>query len=91
MYTSITMPELSTVTQKGQVTIPVAIRNYWGLQPQEQVAFIKRQDTVEIKPAIDFFELKGSIKTKKRYSDQAANRAIGKHSAQEYVQENKNN
>jgi len=85
------MPELSTVTQKGQVTIPVAIRNYWGLQPYEQVVFIKTKDSVEIKPAVNFFALKGTIKTRKKYSDQAADRAVGKYLTKEYAQEVKNN
>lgn len=91
MYASITMPELSTVTQKGQVTIPIAIRNSWGLQPQEQVVFIKKQAVVEIKPAVNFFDLKGSIKTRKQFSDQAANRAVGKYLTKGYVQKGKNN
>ncbi len=90
MYTSITKPELSTVTQKGQVTIPIAIRDYWGLQPQEQVVFIRKQGAVEIKPAVNFFELKGSIKTKKKFSDQSANRAVGSHLSKKYEQESKN-
>jgi len=85
------MPELSTVTQKGQVTIPIAIRDYWGLQPQERVVFIRKQDVVEIKPAVNFFGLKGSIKTKKRYSDQSANRAVDSYLTKEYEQESKNN
>lgn len=79
------MPELSTVTQKGQVTIPIAIRQYWGLEPQQQVVFVRGENMVEIKPAVDFFDLKGSVKTKRKYSDKTANKAVAKHLAKQYA------
>ena len=81
------MPELSTVTQKGQVTIPISIRRDWGLQPRQEVVFIRKNNLVEIKPAVDFFQLRGSIKAKKKkYSDQKANRVVGKYLAEQYGQ-----
>lgn len=79
------MPELSTVTQKGQVTIPIAIREYWGLEPQQQVVFVRGEDMVEIKPVVDFFTLKGSIKHRKKYSDKTANKAVRKYLAKQYA------
>lgn len=84
------MPELSTVTQKGQITIPIAIRRHWGLEPQQQVVFVKKEDAVEIKPAVNFFELRGSIKTKKKYSDKIANHAVGEYLGKQHAQKTKN-
>lgn len=69
----------TTITQKGQVTIPVAIRKMVNLKPRQQVLVSVEGDAVVIKPAIDFFSLKGSIKTKKKYSKKAVNEAIGKY------------
>jgi antitoxin PrlF len=31
---------ISTITSKGQVTIPVELRNYLGLKPYDKVAFV---------------------------------------------------
>lgn len=66
----------TTLTQKGQVTIPVDIRNFLGLEPYEKVTFIKTNDQVIIKPARSFLDLKGTIQKKKKYTDHAADRAV---------------
>lgn len=34
------MSALSTVTSKGQVTIPIEIRRYLGLEPSDRVTFV---------------------------------------------------
>jgi len=34
------MATLSTVTSKGQVTIPIEIRRYMGLEPSDRVTFV---------------------------------------------------
>lgn len=86
------MPEFSTLTKKGQVTIPVSIRKELGLEPKQRVAFVQRDDKrVEIKPATDFFALRGSIKFKKKYSDKKANKAIAEYFAKKYVKGHKSN
>ncbi|MGH2615423.1 MAG: AbrB/MazE/SpoVT family DNA-binding domain-containing protein [Thermomicrobiales bacterium] len=41
----------STMTQKGQVTIPAAIRVRLGLKPRDRVRFEIAGDVVTIKPA----------------------------------------
>lgn len=80
------MTQLSTVTTKGQVTIPVSIRQKWGIKPQERVVFIESEDAVELKPAVDFFSLKGSVKSRKRYADSRADAAVGELLAKDYAQ-----
>lgn len=46
------MKELeTTLTQKGQVTIPVEIRSRLGLKPKDKVRFEVEGDEVKIKPA----------------------------------------
>ncbi|MBI2597401.1 AbrB/MazE/SpoVT family DNA-binding domain-containing protein [Candidatus Daviesbacteria bacterium] len=41
----------TTLTQKGQVTIPVEIRSRLGLKPKDKVRFEVEGDEVKIKPA----------------------------------------
>jgi len=42
---------LSTVTRKGQVTIPALIRKAWGIEPRDRVAFEVQGDQVIVRPA----------------------------------------
>ena len=39
----------STVTTKGQVTIPIEVRRLLGVVPHDQVAFVVEGDKVELK------------------------------------------
>ena len=41
----------STVTQKGQVTIPAAVRARLGLRPKDKVRFEVAGDAVTLQPA----------------------------------------
>lgn len=52
----------TTLTQKGQVTIPQELRVLLGLRPYEKVAFVKKQNKVFITSAKNFMTLRGSIK-----------------------------
>ena len=42
---------LTTITKKGQVTIPVEIRKALGLKPKDKVAFIFDRDIVRLEPS----------------------------------------
>lgn len=60
----------TTITQKGQVTIPALIRKALGLQRGDQVKFIlDKKKEVRIKPAKKFsiMSLYGSLKSKVKY------------------------
>ncbi len=56
----------TTMTQKGQVTIPVLVRNALGLKRGDQVQFTLKKKVVQIKPAKKFsiMSLYGSLKSK---------------------------
>jgi AbrB family looped-hinge helix DNA binding protein len=67
----------TTVTQKGQATIPVQIRELLGIKKNTKIVFeIKNNKEVSIKPVVDFFSLKGSIKTNKPFDVEAMEKAI---------------
>ncbi|MBI2641059.1 AbrB/MazE/SpoVT family DNA-binding domain-containing protein [Candidatus Roizmanbacteria bacterium] len=59
----------STVTQKGQITVPADIREELGLLPRQKVVIIMQGDSVFIKPVANFYTLRGSVKSKRRPAD----------------------
>lgn len=65
-----------TLTQKGQVTIPIEIRKYLGIKSREKVAFTRLNDQITISPAKDFLSFKGSVKSFRKYSDKAMDKKI---------------
>lgn len=77
----------STVTQKGQATIPAPIRAKLGIKPGQKVIFEEQKQQIIIKnqhKLVD--ELYGSLKPriKVKYSDKKANAAIGKFLAEQH-------
>ncbi len=64
------------MTQKGQVTIPAAIRAALGLQPRQRVVITRDADGARIKPARDFYSLFGSVKTKKKMNIRAMRKSF---------------
>ncbi len=42
--------QTSTVTRKGQVTIPVRVRRRLGLQQGDRVAFVDEDDRIVLRP-----------------------------------------
>ena len=67
----------TTVTQKGQTTIPVSIRRKLGLKPGNKVLFEERGEEVILKPAVKISLLRGSLKTLKKYSKTRVKQAVG--------------
>ena len=54
----------TSITQKGQATIPAPIRKKLGMKPNSKVVFeLKNDFEASIKPVANFFEMKGSIKS----------------------------
>ncbi|MFB6212194.1 MAG: AbrB/MazE/SpoVT family DNA-binding domain-containing protein [Candidatus Magasanikbacteria bacterium] len=82
------MPKVSKVTKKGQVTIPVDMREELGLNSGQKVFFIRKGSKLEIEPVPDFLDLKGSISTQKEYSKEKARKAIKKNLSEKYEKEN---
>ena len=58
----------STVTSKGQVTIPKSIRDALGVGPGDRVLFVRHDDgTVVVRPeTVDVRSLKGMLKDRVR-------------------------
>ena len=53
----------STLTSKGQITIPKEVRDALGIQAGDRVAFVVRDDVVELRPeTVDLRNLYGVLK-----------------------------
>lgn len=67
----------TSVTQKGQATIPAHIRKVLGIRPNTKVIFeLKNGNEASIKPVADFFAMKGSIKSNKPFDIKAMEKAV---------------
>jgi len=73
---------ITTVTQKGQVTIPLYFREMFGIESGGKILFEEKDGVLELRPAPDFFSYKGALAGSKKYNKQAANKAIGKYLAE---------
>lgn len=66
----------STVTSKGQTTIPKEIREFLKLKPHDRLFYLIEEGKVILKPLHgDILELRGSVPAKKRPEDFDAIRA----------------
>lgn len=75
------MLQTTTITQKGQVTIPAYYRQQLGLQVGQKVRFWLRDnasDELSLKPIPEFTSLKGILKSNKKYSKKKARAAISR-------------
>jgi len=71
----------STITSKGQITLPVEVRRALGLRPGDRVSFRTARDgSVVVEPeTVDLMSLKGSVKSNVRgVSVEQMQRAIEK-------------
>ena len=74
------------VTQKGQVTIPVEFRRRFGIKPRTRVSFYEEAGELKIKPAVNFFDLKGSIRTKRPFDIGKMTKAAKAHVAKRFAE-----
>ena len=52
---------MSTISTKGQITLPVGLRKRLGMKPHDRVLIDATADAIVIKRAVDFFELEGFL------------------------------
>ncbi|MEA1964119.1 MAG: type II toxin-antitoxin system PrlF family antitoxin [Candidatus Aerophobetes bacterium] len=60
---------ITTLTKKGQATIPKRIREYLGIKPNDKIEFEIKKDMVVIKPALNLDLNFGRVKPKKKPED----------------------
>ena len=80
---------ISTLTDKGQTTVPREIREALKVKPRQRLSWTLREDgTAVVRPQPSALDLFGSLKSPKRFPGRAAEReavarAIARHAAQE--------
>ena len=52
---------ISTVTTKGQITIPVSIRKKYGIHPNDRVDFLADGDRIILIPVKTLRDFRGSL------------------------------
>lgn len=76
----------TSVTQKGQATIPALIRKRLGITPNTKIVFeLIDNNKASFKPVVDFLSLKGSVKTDKPFDLNAMEKAIEDEIVNKYV------
>jgi len=70
---------ISTVTQKGQVTIPVAMRRKLGLKTNGRVRFELKKQKIVLEPVLDLLDVAGTFKVGK-------NKGVDPVKAREYME-----
>ncbi len=79
------MKYTTTVTQKGQATIPAIIRKKLGLKTNSKIIFeMKNENEAMFRPVTDFLSLQGSIKSTKPFDIEAMEKSVGEHLKKEY-------
>ena len=61
----INMNGFSTITQKGQVAIPKAIRDYFNIKPSDKIYFEVKNDNIIARRLSSIDEMRGIVKTNK--------------------------
>jgi AbrB family looped-hinge helix DNA binding protein len=68
----------STLTSKGQVLIPLALRKKLNIKPKDRVIFFASKNGLKIRKAPSVDEMFGFAKSKKKLSDKDLEKAINK-------------
>ncbi len=55
---------ISTITSKGQVTIPKEIRSFLGIKPSDKINFTVEKGNVVLKPVRTLKDFRGSVPIK---------------------------
>jgi len=72
------MQQITTVTQKGQITIPKKLRDEFAIGKYSKVILEKSKNFIKITPAKDILDLAGSFIPKKVKSVLEAREAMEK-------------
>ena len=83
---------VSTLTDKGQTTVPQEIREALKVKPRQRLTWSLQDDgSVVVRPQGSALELFGSLKSPKRFRGRAVERdavgkAVGRHAASEGIE-----
>ncbi len=70
------MTVITSVTQKGQITLPKSFRDKLGIRYFDKVAITISDEYLKVEPTKDILDLAGSFKPKQRKSVMGARKAM---------------
>lgn len=70
--------QTSTITQKGQLTLPKTLRERLGIKTRDKLFIKEAADHIEIYPTRDILSMAGKLKPKKKKPVLRARRALEK-------------
>lgn len=73
------MNHVSSITQKGQVTIPHALRKQLHLATGDKVIFAIERGAITVKPAPSFLSLRGSVPVRAPVTDREMDTNTARH------------
>ncbi len=74
-YNALTMNGIATISDKGQVVIPQAIRELLGLEPLDKIYFETKNNQIIARPLLSINEALGVVKSTK-FLPKAGQKAI---------------
>jgi len=77
--------QVTTVTQKGQITLPAEIRKRKGIKPGDKVQVSEEKGEIKVKPIADFFSFKGALKGRKLPSKKDMEQIAAKEAVKRYL------
>jgi antitoxin PrlF len=80
----------ATITSKGQITLPKALRTKMGLKPGDEVVFLPHNDSCELRKTRSIHELAGILgKPKKTVTLEEIDEAVRQHAVQRFLRSTK--
>ena len=72
---------VSTISTKGQITLPISFRRKLGIKPHGRVVIELEDRGILVKPAPDFFELEGFLgkALPRKVEDRLMRKAVAAH------------
>lgn len=74
-----------SITSQGQISIPIRFRRELGLDKLKKAIISRESSRIIIEPAMDFLDLKGSLKTKIKATSRQIRNAFEEYLAEEAV------
>ncbi|MBI4130826.1 AbrB/MazE/SpoVT family DNA-binding domain-containing protein [Candidatus Roizmanbacteria bacterium] len=70
------MEHITTVTQKGQITIPIHFRKKMNIRTGTKINFVEAGGRIVLAPVPDLLMLRGFFKTNKKYNKKAIEKVV---------------
>lgn len=74
-----------SITSQGQISIPIRFRRELGLDKLKKAIISRESSRIIIEPAMDFLDLKGSLKTKIKATSRQIRNDFEEYLAEEAV------